>query len=200
MSSPGTDAGRDRPLDPNLAKALSHPLRQRILERLSAGGEASPTELARLLHERVPNVAYHVRVLVELGCIELVRTRQRRGALEHHYRAIAHPWFDAEHWARLPAWFRRQALARTLRDIVSEASAAGVAGGFDRPDARIRRLGVALDEQGWNEVAVLVEQLLASVQRIHADSAIRAAGHETAGRSIDTEIALLLFDRAPHPG
>jgi hypothetical protein len=49
MSSPGTDAGRDRPLDPNLAKALSHPLRQRILERLSVDGEASPTQIARLL-------------------------------------------------------------------------------------------------------------------------------------------------------
>lgn len=197
MSSPGTDAGRDRPLDPNLAKALSHPLRQRILERLSARGEASPSELARLLDERLPNVAYHVRVLVELDCIVLVRTRQRRGALEHYYRAIAHPWLDAEQWARLPAWFRRQALARTLRDIVSDASAAGVAGGFDRPDAQVRRLGVALDEQGLHEVAVLVEQLLTSVQRIDADSAIRAAEYETAGPAIDTEIALLLFNRAP---
>ena len=49
MSSRGTDAGRDRPFDPDLAKALSHPLRQRILERLSTGGEASPNELSRAL-------------------------------------------------------------------------------------------------------------------------------------------------------
>ena len=75
MSPPGTDAGRDRPLDPNLAKALSHPLRQRILERLSAGGDASPNQLARVLDEPLGNVAYHVRFLDRLGFVELVGTR-----------------------------------------------------------------------------------------------------------------------------
>jgi DNA-binding transcriptional ArsR family regulator len=196
MSSPGTDAGRDRPLDPNLAKALSHPLRQRILERLSADGEASPVELARRLDERLPNVAYHVRILVELDCLELVRTRQVRGALEHHYRAIAHPWLDAEQWARLPASFRRQTLARALRGIVADASAAGLAGGFDPPDAQVRGVNVVLDEQGWQDVAVLLEHVLASVQRIEADSAIRAAENEPVQPAIETEIALLLFRRA----
>ena len=63
MSSRGTDAGRDRPFDPELAKALSHPLRQRILERLSAGGEASPKQLSRVLEAPLGNVAYHVRML-----------------------------------------------------------------------------------------------------------------------------------------
>ena len=76
MSSPGTDAGRDRPLDPNLAKALSHPLRQRILERLSADGEASPTELARRLDERLPNVAYHVRIPVSYTHLTLPTNRE----------------------------------------------------------------------------------------------------------------------------
>jgi DNA-binding transcriptional ArsR family regulator len=196
MSSPGTDAGRDRPLDPNLAKALSHPLRQRILERLSADGEASPTELASRLDERLPNVAYHVRILVELDCVELVRTRQVRGALEHYYRAIAHPWLDAEQWAQLPASFRRQTLARTLREIVADASAAGLAGGFDPPEAQVRGVNVVLDQQGWQDVAVLLEHVLTSVQRIQADSAIRAAKNKPVQPAIETEIAVLLFRRA----
>jgi DNA-binding transcriptional ArsR family regulator len=196
MSFAGMDAGRDRPFDPNLAKALSHPLRQRILERLSAGGEASPTQLARLLEAPLPNVAYHVRILLQLGCLELVRTRQRRGALEHYYRAVAHPWLDADQWARLPATFRRQAHARTLRAIVSDASAAGLAGGFDPPDAQVRRVNVVLDEQGWQDVALLLEQMLTSVQRIHTDSAARGDPSRVA---IDAELGLLLFRRAPEP-
>ena len=195
MSSPGTDAGRDRPLDPNLAKALSHPLRQRILERLSADGETSPTQIARLLDAPLPNVAYHVRVLLELDCVELVRTRQVRGALEHYYRAIAHPWLDAEQWAQLPASFRRQALARKLHEIVSNASDAAVAGGFVQPAAMVRRLCLRLDEQGWQDVAVLLEDMLASVQRIHDDSAVRAAKGEPGRPPIEAEIGLLLFDR-----
>jgi DNA-binding transcriptional ArsR family regulator len=198
MSSPGKDAGRDRPLDPNLAKALSHPLRQRILERLSVSGdEASPTQLARLLDAPLPNVAYHVRILLELDCIELVRTRQVRGALEHYYRATAHPWLDAEQWSQLPASFRRQILARTLRDIVGDASDAGLAGGFDHPDAQIRRTSVMLDEQGWHDLAAVLEQTLSSVQQIHDESAARAAKDATGPATIDTEIALLLFRRAP---
>ena len=196
MSLPGMDAGRDRPLDPNLAKALSHPLRQRILERLSVGGEASPSQLARYLDAPVANVAYHVRILLKLDCVELVRTRQRRGALEHYYRATAHPWLDADEWARLPASFRRQTLARSLRDIVADASAAGLAGGFDPPDAQVRRVNVVLDEQGWQDVAVLLEQMLTSVLRIHADSAIRAAEGDPSRVAIDAELGLLLFRRA----
>ena len=33
------------------------------------------------------SVAYHVRVLKKLGCIELVESLPRRGAVEHVYRA-----------------------------------------------------------------------------------------------------------------
>src|SRR3954462_2219685 len=199
MSSPGTDAGRDRRLDTNLAKALSHPLRQRILERLSVGGEASPTQIARLLDARLPHVAYHVHVLLELNCIELVRTRQVRGALEHYYRAIAHPWLDAEQWARLPASFRRQALAGTLRDVVFDASEAGVAGGFDHSDAQIKRVSVELDQQGWRDAAELLEQTLTSLGRIHAESVSRASDGQGDHGTVETEIAVLLFRRAPHP-
>ena len=80
-----------RQLDERLAKALSHPLRQRILQRLNEGGIRSPNELSRELGDPLGNVSYHVRILRELDCVELVRTEQRRGALEHYYRATAQP-------------------------------------------------------------------------------------------------------------
>ena len=89
-----------RQLDERLAKALSHPLRQRILQRLNEGGVKSPNELSRDLGDPLGNVSYHVRILRELDCVELVRTEQRRGALEHYYRATAEPWLDDEQWAR----------------------------------------------------------------------------------------------------
>ena len=197
MSPAGKDAGRGRQFDPDLAKALSHPLRQRILERLSASGEASPTQLARALDVPLGNVAYHVRILHHLGFVELVGTRQRRGALEHRYRALSHPWLDAEQWARLPASFRRLALARTLRDIVSDASEAGVGGGFDHPDAQIRRVSLELDQEGWSEVARLLDQTLTAMHQIHTDSTVRTSERKPAQPLIDAEIAVLLFRRSP---
>jgi hypothetical protein len=37
--------------------------------------------------ESLPNIAYHARVLHELGALALVRQRQVRGAVEHVYTA-----------------------------------------------------------------------------------------------------------------
>jgi DNA-binding transcriptional ArsR family regulator len=71
-------------IDQRLAKALSHSMRARVLA-LIAHGKASPKQVAERLGEDIRNVAYHVRVLQRLGCLQLVETRQRRGATEHFY-------------------------------------------------------------------------------------------------------------------
>ena len=76
--------------EPQVFKALAHPLRMKLLVAMSER-EASPSELATELGEPLGNVAYHVRMLERLDCIELVRTTPRRGALEHHYRADRPP-------------------------------------------------------------------------------------------------------------
>ncbi len=72
--------------DQRLLKALAHPLRAKALP-LFAEGTVSPIQVARQLDVDVSHLAYHIRVLRKLGLIELVETRQRRGALEHFYRA-----------------------------------------------------------------------------------------------------------------
>jgi DNA-binding transcriptional ArsR family regulator len=74
-------------IDQRLAKALSSPLRARALA-LIAEGVASPKAIAVELDLDVRGVAYHVRVLRKLGCIELVETQPRRGAIEHIYRVV----------------------------------------------------------------------------------------------------------------
>lgn len=80
-------APRPASIDQSLATALSNPLRARALE-LIADGIASPKLIAEELDLDVRAVAYHVRVLRKLGCIELVETLPRRGAVEHIYKAI----------------------------------------------------------------------------------------------------------------
>jgi DNA-binding transcriptional ArsR family regulator len=77
-----------RSIDPRLAKALSNDVRAEALDLLSRG-PWSPKAIATELGLDVRRVAYHVRVLKKLGCIELVETRPRRGAIEHVYRAAA---------------------------------------------------------------------------------------------------------------
>lgn len=74
------------PEELKLEKALAHPLRARALP-LFGEQPMSPNQVATQLGVDVSLLAYHVRVLRNLGCIELVATRQRRGALEHFYCA-----------------------------------------------------------------------------------------------------------------
>lgn len=87
-------APRPVSLDQRLAKALSSRLRSRALN-LIAQGVSSPKAIADELDLDVRTVAYHVRVLRELGCIELAETQQRRGAVEHIYR-IADPALEKD--------------------------------------------------------------------------------------------------------
>jgi DNA-binding transcriptional ArsR family regulator len=72
-----------------LFAALSHPLRHRILAILLKSDQPlSPNLISEALNEPVPNVSYHVRVLKDLGVIELVDTQPVRGAIEHFYRLV----------------------------------------------------------------------------------------------------------------
>jgi DNA-binding transcriptional ArsR family regulator len=77
---------RAEAIDERLVMALAHPVRIQILEVLSER-VASPNMLAADLETGLTHVAYHTRVLDRCGCLELVRTAQRRGATEHFYKA-----------------------------------------------------------------------------------------------------------------
>jgi DNA-binding transcriptional ArsR family regulator len=185
-------------LDERLAKALSHRLRVRILQRLTEAGEASPSQLADALDERIGNVSYHVRVLRELDCLELVRTEPRRGALEHFYRAKVSPWLGEEQWARLPDSFRQQTVAGTLAEIAEAAAEASLHGGFDEPEAHVSRVVLAIDEAGRAEIAALLDDTRAAALRINAASATRQAeqGAPEAPPPVATELALIHLRQA----
>lgn len=86
-------APRPVSIDQRLAKALSHSLRAQALS-LIAEGVASPKAISERLGLDVRTVAYHVRVLRVLECIELADTQQRRGAVEHIYRVAS--WVPRE--------------------------------------------------------------------------------------------------------
>lgn len=70
-----------------VVKAVAHPIRREILRRLEANpnGGMSPKMFADALDQPLGDVAYHIRTLTEAGVLKLVKTRPRRGALEHFY-------------------------------------------------------------------------------------------------------------------
>jgi DNA-binding transcriptional ArsR family regulator len=66
-------------------RALSHPLRLRILSMLT-GRAMSSAELARELDLNHAAVSFHVRQLAAAGYLELAETRSVRGGQERRYR------------------------------------------------------------------------------------------------------------------
>jgi DNA-binding transcriptional ArsR family regulator len=81
----------------DLFVALAHPLRRRILRKMIEDEvEISPRDLALDLEEPLSRLSYHVRILAWCGAVQLVRTEQVRGSMQHFYRVIV----DAR-WARM---------------------------------------------------------------------------------------------------
>jgi DNA-binding transcriptional ArsR family regulator len=179
-------------VDPRLAKALSHPMRTRILAILNEQ-VASPNELAEMIGERLPNVSYHVRALHDLECIELVRTAQRRGAIEHYYRALKRPFFSDRDWKRLPKSGRQAVSELTLQMVWEDASAAMKADTFEkRSDRHLSRTPLVLDDQGWDELSALLRKVHAQAEGIAAKSGKRLAKADDEG--IATRLVMMHFE------
>jgi len=182
-------------VDPRIAKALSHPMRARIL-RILDERVASPNEIAEMIDERLPNVSYHVRALLDLGCIELVDTAQRRGAIEHYYRAVVRPFFSDSDWKRIPR-SGRQAISDTLLQVMWEdVSEAIEAGTFDsRPDRSLTHTPIVVDEEGWSELADIMARALREVEKVESQSARRLKRSNEAG--VSTKVVLMQFESPP---
>jgi DNA-binding transcriptional ArsR family regulator len=160
-------------VDPRIAKALSHPMRARILGILDER-VASPNEIAEMIDERLPNVSYHVRALLDLGCIELVDTAQRRGAIEHYYKAVVRPFFSDRDWKRLPRSGRQAISGVALKVVWEDVAAAIKAGTFDgRSDRHLSHNDITLDEEGWRDVRNALAGMLDEVEKIESASAAR---------------------------
>jgi DNA-binding transcriptional ArsR family regulator len=179
-------------VDPRLAKALSHPMRARILTILNER-VASPNEIAEMIGERLPNVSYHVRALLELGCIELVSTAQRRGAIEHYYRALTRPFFSARDWRRLPRSARTAITDVGLQLIWDDTAEAVKSDTFEsRADRHLSRTPLQLDEEGWKEITDLLAKTLDEAQSIGTRSEKRLG--KSKGEAIPTRLVLMHFE------
>lgn len=188
----GQQAGAE--LDEGLLKAISHPLRHRLLSMLD-GRTASPNELARELGLPLGRVSYHIRLLHDLGAIELVATEPRRGALEHFYRAVTSAWFGEGDWARLPRSARRGILGHNLQQIFAWVTSAAEGGGFEHPTSEVLRTVLELDEQGREEVSRMSREALQRARAIAAEAARRHDAQDGDEPLVPTELTILHFER-----
>lgn len=181
-------------IDPTLAKALSHPFRSHILMTLS-DGIASPKEIAHELEIDSRDLGYHVKVLSGMEMIRLVRTKKRRGALEHFYELNSRILdFDDVDWGRIPEPIRTSFSASLLRIGMDEAVEALRAGTFNARDSHQSRTPMILDERGFNKLTKLMNDTLQKMLEIREKSAKDL--EKTGGQGIPIEVLMVGFETA----
>lgn len=176
--------------DPRVIKALTHPLRVQILRALEER-TASPSELADEIGAPLGNVSYHVRQLHGLGLIKLVKKTPRRGAIEHHYKALVQPPISEEAWADQPDVVRESVVGASLGQLGEAVNAAAAGGGFKRPEAQLVREELALDEKGFKDIAKELNRSLERVAKIREDAAKRI---EKGGEARSGNVVMMLFE------
>jgi DNA-binding transcriptional ArsR family regulator len=184
--------------DPRWVRAISHPLRIRLLAMLDEE-PASPVILASKLEQPLGTIAYHVRTLDALGRLKLVSTRQRRGATEHYYKTTAHPKFSDDAWEDLDTVSKQRVLTATLNRAYDHATRSAAAGGFDASDAHFSSSSLKLDKKGWTALARESKKWLEKATQIEQEAKKRIeSGASTAEDGAkDVGLTVLLFEALP---
>jgi DNA-binding transcriptional ArsR family regulator len=186
-------------VSPQLAAAMSHPTRVRVMSILT-DRIASPRQMAAEMDEPLNNVTYHVNQLRELGCIELARSEPVRGGrvVEHFYRPCRRSYFDAAAWDSLTEKERYGVIAAILK-MVSHDIATSMAAGtfFENGDAHASRSVMHLDPDGWQEVLELSERTVQELFEIEERVTERAVDGE--GPTINAKLDILQYRMPPRP-
>jgi DNA-binding transcriptional ArsR family regulator len=182
--------------DPRLVKALAHPLRVSILSAL-AHRVASPSQLAEELDVPLPNLSYHIRMLVQLDLLKLVKTRPRRGAIEHYYQAKGPVAVSDKAWGEVPTLVKEAMVSAHLRQTGEMVDAAAATGGFDDEKSVLTRLSLKLDPKSFAELSAKVQELYSYAEKLIADADKRRADGDHPDDEIDAGLVLMLFNAVP---
>jgi DNA-binding transcriptional ArsR family regulator len=182
----------------NRLKAMSHPLRAKILKLLIEKGELSPAEAGKELGVDSPLVSHHIKRLVGLDCAELIREEKAEGtgAVRHVYRPIVRHLVDTDEWAALPQEVKEGLLPEFFQPGVDDFTAAVKAGFlYDDENWHITRTPLVLDSEGMHEALEAFEACRLAMSAIETRSAQRRSESGEAGKHISS--SLNLFEIPP---
>jgi DNA-binding transcriptional ArsR family regulator len=178
-----------------LVTALNHPVRVKALTIL-AEKVASPKEISKQIKVPLSNVSYHVRVLEELGLIEIVEEESVRGSVAHFYKAVERPLIHNPDWERLSPKVRSAFSSYVIETLMSDAARSLKAGLFDRrEDRHLTRTPLLLDERGWRKVTAIQIKALDGILKEQAAAATRMGNSQKQG--IHVVAGMLCFEAPP---
>jgi DNA-binding transcriptional ArsR family regulator len=178
-----------------LVKALNHPVRVKALTILTER-IASPKEISDELDVPLSNVSYHVRVLDELGLIEIMEEESVRGSVAHFYKAIERPLIYNPDWEKLDPKVRSAFSGYVIETLLSDAARSLEAGLFDeREDRHLTRTPLLLDEKAWRKVTAIQIKALDEILKEQGAAAARLSRSKEKG--IQVVAGMLCFEALP---
>jgi DNA-binding transcriptional ArsR family regulator len=203
----GEPEGQGRKRSETICNALKHPVRVRILEVLNEGPR-SPSQFVEeglipkehyLGYQKALSLAsYHFRELEKEGCLEVIESIPRRGAVEHVYRGLARVFIDDAEFEEMDPPDRRELSRISLQGMIARADRAIAEDTFDaRTDRHLTWTPMQLDERGWDEAIATLAATFAEMTRIRGDAGDRIAA--SGSKVIPATVAMLGFESPPPP-
>jgi predicted ArsR family transcriptional regulator len=175
---------------------MSHPTRLHCLTFL-AERPGTAREVAEDIGLPVNNVTHHIKVLVELGCVEIARTDQVHGGRvgQHLYRATQKAYLDEDAWDELNASEKSGFVATFMRLVSEDFNQAMLHGTIcDPDDNHLSRHPMNVDETGWEEVIAVLDGAVEGLFKVQEEVASRGAGKEM--KTFPVKVEILQF-RSP---
>ncbi len=188
-------APKEGTLEERLAKAMSHPLRAKLLAMLNTQ-PASSSELDKQLDD-VPlsNISYHVKELLGWELVEVVHKEQVRGATKTIYRGITKMQLDDDAWKKMSAEAKDGISIEAVQEVLERADCAIRGGTFDKRDNRhVITLIPDLDERGWEEVSRAIAGAYDEINDIAAETANREPDPT---RRFRATVSMLCYESPP---
>ena len=163
-------AGPERALVDTVGHRVGYAIFRVLTER-----PASATELAALLSQPRSTVGDQLRKLIDSGLVESAGEERRRGTTERFYRvAPSSRWLDDDATAKLGPREKRTTALRVAREALADTTLALRSDQLDqRDDWCVASSRVAVDPQGWKELAVIHRRAAEEVERVRDESAER---------------------------
>jgi hypothetical protein len=154
-----------------IARALSHPLRVTILMKMNTPRRRmSPSGFSDETGEALGNCSYHFRQLDDFGLIELVETKQVRGATEHFYEPTKRAMAWTRAYGKMPDALKQNLATTALVGAVESIGGAVDAGTFDaRPDAHLSFDATVVDLPGWLRMVEILNSALLKLCKVEEE-------------------------------
>jgi DNA-binding transcriptional ArsR family regulator len=175
MSDEASDAvpGPDQALVDAVGHRVGYAIYRVLTER-----PASASELAALLSQPRSTVGDQLRKLIASGLVENAGEEARRGTIERFYRAAPNSrWLDDDVTGRLDPRQKRRTALQVARAAATDTSLALQSDLLDqRDDWCVASSRIAVDSQGWTELAEIHRRVLEEVERVREESVERLDG------------------------